>query len=79
MDISASGLGVISSVNHAVSTNGLIRLPLKLKPNRLLTFDVHVEVMHCIYSSKEDGFKVGLRFTHVPLDFAGAVIEIMND
>ena len=78
MDISAEGLGVVAALNIPAQTNCSVRLTLPMKPLGGATIDVHVFVTHSVFSTPENGFKLGLQFTNVSTTIAQAIAKFMQ-
>ena len=74
VNISAGGLGVIAPENLAMGTSCQLRFDLPLAPGGHVTLYLSAEVMNSVFSSREDGFKLGLKFVK-PTEESASHIE----
>lgn len=78
LDISAGGAGFVAAANPTAGTQFQLQFALPTRANTLTTIRTKVEVMHSIYSGAEHGFKVGVRFVHLELSAATAVVQFVG-
>lgn len=62
LDISVGGLCVVSEITLPVKVQGVIQLSMPMGKGKFELQNINIQVMHSIFSSKEDGFRVGLMF-----------------
>jgi c-di-GMP-binding flagellar brake protein YcgR len=73
LDISAGGIGIVGVANPQPETVGSVRFSMPTSQFANSWFDAEVEVTHSIFSSDENGFKIGLRFLKIPSTLAAAI------
>ena len=78
VNISAGGLGVIAPENLAVGTNCQLRFDLPQVPTGQVTMYLSAMVMNSVFSSREDGFKLGLRFVNPTEDSASRIERFVH-
>lgn len=77
-DLSIAGVGVIASSNLQPETPCLVRLVIPVKTGGSNLFEIPARVIHAVFSSGEDGFKVGLRFVSLTPEMAQAILRYLN-
>lgn len=77
-DISSGGLGLVSPTNLQVGSNCIVSLPLPDSQHTKAVAKMLAEVSHCIFTSAEGAFKVGLRFIEVPPDSAALISRYLS-
>lgn len=75
LDISAGGAGILAPANPQRGTQFTLRVGLPKRPMGSTLIEVPVEVTHSIFSSSENGFKIGLRFTRLEPSAASAILQ----
>lgn len=80
LDISPSGMAIITEHNPRVGQKLALRLPLPLpvRPKGTVTVEVLSEVLHSFLALNEGGFKVGLRFVKVDAAAASAIAQFLK-
>jgi hypothetical protein len=74
LDLSAGGLGVVAPVNLPLHLVCGVRLVVPGIPSGAHTVMARAQVMNIVFSGKENGFAIGLRFTSISRQ-ALAIIE----
>ena len=75
LDISEGGMAIVAPLNFKPGTAFQIRFNVPVLSKGVLAFTASVKVMHSVFSSAEDGFKIGLAFTNVPPASASALTQ----
>lgn len=78
LDISAGGAGILAPANPQKGTQFVLRVAIPKRPTGNTPCDLPVEVTHSIFSSVENGFKIGLRFTRLDATSAGAIVQFIG-
>lgn len=73
LDLSVSGLGLVSPVNPPVGTRCQVRFVVPTRDHGPMTIDAMAKVARSIFSSAEDGFRVGLMFEPLPEEATRAI------
>lgn len=79
VDISATGLGIVAAANPSVGTTFAIRFALPLKGKTPAVHEASARVVHSVFSSDEDGFKIGLLFTQLTPSCAAAIVQYIGE
>lgn len=77
-DISAGGACIIAAANPRPGTQFVLQMNLPTRPRGSVPIQTQVEVTHSIFSSGENGFKVGLRFTNLDMIAATAILQFVG-
>ncbi len=62
LDISIGGLCVVSEITLPMKIQGSIDLSMPMGNGRFELQNINIQVIHSIFSNKDDGFRVGLMF-----------------
>jgi c-di-GMP-binding flagellar brake protein YcgR len=73
LDISAGGMGVVATINPEGGVRCTIGLAAPAQPRGPIAVEIAAVVVHSIFSSREDGFKVGLQFEELTEAAADAI------
>lgn len=68
LDLSVSGLGLVSPVNPPVGTRCQVRFSVPTREHGPMSIDAFAVVARSIFSSADDGFRVGLMFENLAAD-----------
>ena len=79
LDLSAGGLRVVAPVNLPLSLVCGVRLAVPGIPTGAHTVMARVQVMNIVFSGKENGFVIGLRFTSLPRQALGAIEAYLHE
>lgn len=77
-DISLGGVGIVAPVNPPPKTECDILLNIPSGSSSIVKMQVPSQVMHSVFSSSENGFKVGFRFTTMPQGLTAAILRFMR-
>ena len=72
------GMGIVTSVNLDVATACTIKVGIPVKPRGYSAIEVQSRITHCVLSSREDGFVIGLQFTRLTRDAASAILAFVR-
>jgi c-di-GMP-binding flagellar brake protein YcgR len=78
LDICVDGMGIVAPANLPTSANCGIRFVMPLVPRAGARVEAQVQVIYSAYSSGEDGFRIGLRFTSLSPEMASAISRFMK-
>lgn len=62
VDLSASGIALVSTINPTLGCRCRVRFALPLREGGSLNVDVMARVVRASFSAAEDGFRVGIEF-----------------
>jgi c-di-GMP-binding flagellar brake protein YcgR len=62
VDLSASGIALVSTINPAIGCRCRVRFAIPTREGVSLTIDVMARVVRASFSGAEDGFRVGIEF-----------------
>ena len=79
VNLSAGGVALIAPENLPIGTACEIRLELPTKEAGKFTLYLGVLVMNTVFSSREDGFKTGLKFTHPNAEQLARIAAFVQD
>ncbi len=79
LDISLGGLKLIVPANLAVGTRCGLRLVIPVVPYGARTIVAEAEVASIVFSGRENGFLVGLRFTTLPQEPRAALLAYLRE
>lgn len=78
LDISSGGMAIVASANPKPGTSFTIQFTIPVKPKGGAPFTATAKVVHSVFSSGEDGFKVGLAFTNLDPPSASAILQFFK-
>lgn len=79
LDLSAGGLRVVAPVNLPLSLVCGVRLVVPGIPTGAHTVMARAQVMNIVFSGKENGFVIGLRFTSIPRPALAAIEAYLHE
>ncbi|MDQ6684036.1 MAG: PilZ domain-containing protein, partial [Pseudomonadota bacterium] len=68
IDVGIGGIAVIAATNLSTESRCFVRFELPLRAEGVANLGLACSVAHCIYSHRESGFVVGLKFESVSED-----------
>ena len=78
VNVSAGGAALIAPENLPIETGCEIRLDLPTTSAAKLTLYMKAVVVNTVFSSREDGFKTGLKFTHATAEQLARLNEFVR-
>ena len=79
LDISIGGLGVISPYNLPQGAACIIRIAPPAQPRGVPSINVDASIMHSIFTIRESGFMIGLRFGDLTPEAVHAVTHYLGN
>lgn len=79
VDISVGGLRLVTPVNLPLQTPCGVKLVVPGIPSGAHTVMAQAQVTNIVFSGRENGFLVGLRFTNLPESGLKAVSDYLNE
>lgn len=79
LDISAGGLAVVAPANPPVGMACTIRLTIPTRNSSAEVIEPRVKVMQSLWSTADEGFKVGLRFQDLSSAHARLIRDYMDN
>jgi c-di-GMP-binding flagellar brake protein YcgR len=61
-DISVGGIGLVAAANAPLGLEVQLRIPLPFGASGTQHFEVRARVQHSVFSSRDDGFRIGMVF-----------------
>lgn len=78
LDVGPGGLGIVAAANPKPGTGFEVEFVLPGKSRSPVPVKTSVRVIHSVFSSAEDGFKIGLSFVRLPPEVAQAISAFMK-
>jgi hypothetical protein len=78
LDVSESGVGIMTEVNPALGTRFRIAFALPKRSGGFTEIAGEVEVMGSVFSSTDGGFRVGLRYLGATPTMVGALMDYVR-
>lgn len=79
LDISAGGLAVVAPANPPVGMACTIRLTIPTRNGSAEVIEPRVKVMQSLWSTADEGFKVGLRFQELSSAHARLIRDYLDN
>lgn len=77
LDISATGIGLISDVNIPEGETCSVLLALPVAPGRSVNMQITGTVAHCILNGQTSQFNIGVSFVQLPPQTAATIKEFV--
>jgi len=78
LDISSGGMAIVAQANPRVGAAFTIQFTIPGKPTGGVPFEARAKVVHSVFSSEENGFKIGIAFTALPAASAAALLHYIR-
>jgi len=78
LEISLGGMSVVSEISIPVKIMGQLEINVPVGKGNFEKMQVNIQIMHCIFCNKEDGFKIGLVFIKPPANLTTAIQKIFK-
>ena len=78
LDISIGGIGVVSALNLPSGSQCVIRLASPAQSRGAPTIRIDATITHSIFTIRQDGFMIGLRFGDLSPEAVEAVTKYLN-
>jgi c-di-GMP-binding flagellar brake protein YcgR len=78
LDISSDGLCIAAAVNLPAKTECVVCLAMPVRTRGSTSVEIHACVVHSIFTSSEDCFKIGLQFTTLSPETAQTITQFLG-
>ena len=78
LDLGAGGIALLSRSNLSLRGSCAVKFSIPRRPQGYDLFEIAGVIVHCIYSQREAGFKVGVQFDHQPEAFRRAFATFLR-
>lgn len=76
LDVSVSGICVVSEITVPINIRGELEFNMPIGGGQYQMMRVNVQIMRCIFSSSDDGFRLGILFLKPPADLVKLILKM---